>query len=463
MLTKSRTFLLLTLVLVSSCTSWFSSHHEVAQSDSSVVNRDVAFVGDGISAYPTTHSFHMRSFKGTTYTHVLKTKIKPALDQLSDKSNGGGGGFKNIGSAAYKREARHLNPVTLAKYKGAKWNRSSRSYTGDMPDHQVVEVYDTLKAIKPFSTVDSLGYWEQNDKQWYLKNDMSLALSKANIKGNAFDLGTLYALTGGLGVKVQLDSNNINYHVMYKTGKTKPHTEVMSGRSFSSSPGRGVADATDPEYLRDLAKYLRETRDRKPFYRALVLSLANSDTSGWSKLSAHGQLVLSDFFTVYTAEAVRHLMVNLKDGVHPWEIDLAAVTVISSLSHDLGKVVTGGQLVEGDIGQWFAPSPNNKPGGPQRSGIGITRRDRTKLQRAIHAFEMGEKDGREIIKRIQAIIGTRYNSNDVIQGVFEYLSNPYTPQSMGNKANELADLVAQFVELATEDAHHIANIVSTTK
>ena len=53
-----------------------------------------------------------------------------------------------------------------------------------------------------------------------------------------FDLATLYALTGGLGVKVKIDDKNYNYHVLYKTGKTKPNEEVMSGRSFASSPRR---------------------------------------------------------------------------------------------------------------------------------------------------------------------------------------------------------------------------------
>lgn len=229
---------------------------------------------------------------------------------------------------------------------------------------------------------------------------MSLALSDAGIKGNAFDLMTLYMLTGGLGVKVKIDENNYNYHVLYKTWKTNPHTEVMSGRSFASSPSRGVADAT-----------------------------------GWAKLSASGQLVLSDFFTVYTAEAVRHLMVDLKDGVHPWEIDLAAVTVDSALSAKTGLVVQGGAVVEGGLNEWFATSPNNRPGGPKRSGIGITRRDRTKLQRAIHAFEVREKDGKDLIAKMQAIVGTKENTDDVIQAVFEYLSSPSTPETMGAKGD----------------------------
>lgn len=230
----------------------------------------------------------------------------------------------------------------------------------------------------------------------------------------------------------------------------------MSGRSFASSPGRAVADATDPEYLRDLSKYLKETADKKPFYRALVLSLAGSDTSGWARLSPLGQLVLSDFFTVYTAEAVRHLMVNLADGVHPWETDLAAVTFVSAVSSKLGKVVSDGKLQSGDLGQWFAPSPNNKPDGPQRSGIGITRKDRKILQQAIHQHQLTTPQGKKLIAEIQAIIGTKENKNDVIQGVFEYLSSPATPASLGPKATRLADLMAQFIELATDDAHHIA-------
>lgn len=414
-------------------------------------NRQIAALNTGIP-YPSNVSYRLDDFKGTTYITALKTKIKPSLDKYAK-------GFENIGSANFRKGAQHLQPKTFSKYKGAKWNRNSRSYEGGLSDSQVEAAYDALKKVRPTSTSYSLQYFDRADKSWPTKNDMAVALKEARINAAPFDLGTLYCLTGGLGVKVKLDENNYNYHVLYKTGFQNPHEEVMSGRSFSSSPGRGVADATDPEYLRDLQEYLHETRDQKPFYRTLIMSLAASDMSGLSQLSNLGQAVLADFYTVYTAEAVRHLMVDLKDGMHPWEIDLAAVTAVSSLSVKTGKIVTGGKLVEGDIGGWFAPSPNNVAGGPQRSGIGITRRDRKKLQAAIHKFEMGTKEGKALITKIQAIIGSKYNKDDVIQGVFEYLSNKYTPTSMGPNAAKLADLFAEFIEMAHEDAEEINKLI----
>lgn len=414
-------------------------------------NRQIAAVSTGI-AYPSSVSYRLQDFKGSTYVSVLKNKIKPSLDKYAD-------GFENIGSVNYRKGSESLQPKTLSKYRGAKWNRNSRTYEGGLSDAQVEQAYDALKKVKSKSTSYSLQYFDREDKAWATKNDMALALKEARINAAPFDLATLYCLTGGLGVKVKLDDNNYNYHVLYKTGRQNPHEEVMSGRSFASSPGRGVADATDPEYLRDLQEYLGQTRDQKPFYKTLVMSLAASDMSGLSGLSNLGQAVLADFYTVYTAESVRHLMVNLKDGQHPWEIDLAAVTAVSSLSVKIGKIVTGGKLVEGDIGGWFAPSPNNVAGGPQRSGIGITRRDRVKFQQAIHKFEMGTKEGKEVIGKIQAIIGSKYNSNDVIQGVFEYLSSTSTPSSMGAKAGQLADLFAEFMELAHGDAEDIAKSI----
>lgn len=441
------------LALISACSThqYYTPTSEVAVVDN---DRHIASHGSGIP-YGASASYQMSSLKGQTYITFLKNKLKPTLDSYSDKKNGGGGGFNNIGSTAYFKNNSHLDPKTLTKYRGAKWNRNSRRYDGGLTDAQVGIVFDSLKTVKPKSTTDSLCYYDREDKSWAVKNDMAIAAKSANVNTTPFDLCTLYALTGGIGVKVKIDENNYNYHVLYKTGKTDPHQEVMSGRSFASSVGRGVADATDPEYLRDLQKYLSTTNDQKPFYRALVMSIADSNTSEWSKLSPLGQAVLSDFFTVYTAEAVRHLMVNLKDGMHPWEIDLAAVTVVSALSVKTGKVVTGGQVVDGDIGAWFAPSPNNVAGGPQRSGIGITRRDRKKLQQAIHKYEMSTPDGKALINKIQAIIGSKYNKDDVIQGVFEYLSNVYTPSSMGSKASQLANLVADLVEEAREDAEEI--------
>lgn len=449
------------LAVLSAC----STHHyytpttdvaatEVAVNES---ERDIASQGTGIPYQ--TYTFNMAQLKGQTYITFVKQKVKPALDSYADTKNGGGGGFKNIGSSYYFKNNLHLDPKTASKYRGAKWNRASRRYEGGLSDQQIGSIFDSLKTVKPISDSYSLCYYDRDDKTWSAKNDMALAAKDAKVNTSPFDLCTLYALTGGIGVKVVLDQNNFNYHVLYKTGRLDPHQEVMSGRSFSSSPGRNVADATDPEYLRDLQQYLTQTQDQKPFYRNLILSLADTNTSELRRLSPLGQAVLADFLTVYTAEAVRHLMVNLQDGMHPWEIDLAAVTFVSSLSVKLGKVVTGGRLVDSDIGAWFAPSPNNVAGGPQRSGIGITRRDRKIFQKAIHAYEMSTPDGAEIIKKIQAIIGTRENRDDVIQGVFEFLSNTKTPARMGSKAVELADLMATLIEEAREDADEIARLI----
>lgn len=449
---------LMLLALVSCATQKYQQIPDVAYQSDAEAYRQVASAGQPM-VYPSNVTFDLAQVKGQTYITFLKNKLKPALDQYNDRKSGGGGGFQNVGASVYKKNAASLSPKTLSKYKGAKWDGGSRTYKGGLSDAEVETVFETLKKIRPTSTVDSLGYFDRNDKEWPKKNDMAVALKEANIRGDNFDLGTLYALTSGIGVKVKIDENNYNYHTMYKVGKLNPHEEVMSGRSFASSFNRGAADATDPEYLRDLQKFLNETPDQRAFYKALILSIANSDPSGFRDVSPFGQAVLGDFLTVYTAEAVRHLMVNLKDGQHPWEIDLAAVTVVSSVSAKTGKVVSGGQVVEDDLGAWFAPSPNNKPDGPQRSGIGITRRDRVKLQQAIHKFEMGTPDGAELIKKIQGIIGSQYNKDDVIQGVFEFLSNPYTPTSLGAKAPQLADLMSKFVELAHEDAHEIMKTV----
>lgn len=452
--------ILVLLFFISSCAT---NHNYQPTSDissyESKSSRYIASTNVGMS-YPASATYDLSSIKGTTYITFLKNKLKPSLDVLSDKKNGGGGGFQNIGAALYKKNSVFLNARTLSKYKGAKWDRDSRTYRGGFSESEVENAYEMLKKIRPTSTVDSIGYFDREDKGWMLKNDMAVAMKEAGVKGAPFDLGTLYALTSGLGVKVKLDDNNYNYHVLYKTGKTNPREEVMSGRSFASSPGRGAADATDPEYLRDLSKYLKSTQDQKPFYRALILSLANSDTSEWSKVSHEGQALLSDFLTVYTAEAVRHIMVDLKDGLHPWEIDLAAVTAVCSMSVKTGKVIQGGLIKDAEIGEWFAPSPNNVVGGPQRSGIGITRRDRVKLQLAIYKYEMTTNDGREVISKIQQIIGTKFNQKDVIQGVFEFLSNNSTPEKLGAaKASELADLFAQLVEMTRDDAEEILKVL----
>ena len=459
---KKQFYFLILLSLISSCsTSLQKDNSNVVQNHSDTLNNSREIAAKDLSiVYPANATFDLKTNLGKTYVSFIKAKIKPALDRLSDKANAGGGGFDNIGANAFLSQSVAIDKKTLAGYKGAKWNRTSKKYEGALTDEQVASVYNSLLKIKPHSSVDSLTYFDRADTAWQTKNDMSLAVKEAKVKSAPFDLATLYALTGGLGVKVKIDDNNYNYHVLYKTGHTKPNEEVMSGRSFASAPNHSASDASDPEYLRDLKKFLDSTTDVKPFYRALILALASSDTSGWSQLSDIGQSVLSDFLTVYTAESDRHLMVNLAPGNHPWEIDLAAVTFVSAVSSKTGKIVTGGVVVESDLGGWFAPSPNNKPDGPQRSGIGITRKDRQKLQRAIYKFEMTTPDGKQAIADLEFIVGK--TKGDIIQAVFEYLSNANTPESIGPNANKLADAMAKFIEMASEDAEEILKLVPTT-
>lgn len=442
-----------TLEISSPASTTIEARNETPQSIRSVANLD-----SGITFHPKA-TFDLKDFKGRTYTFFMKNYVKPTLDLLSAKENGGGGGFTNIGAQGFLANAQRLDAKTLKSYKGAKWNREKRTYEGDLSDETVVKVYNTLKNIRPRSSVDTISYFNREDKGWPLKNDMSVAVKEAKVSAAPFDLATLYALTSGLGVKVKIDDYNYNYHVLYKTGKTNPSEEVMSGRSFASSPISKAQDATDPEYLRDLEKYLKSTPDSRAFYKAMILALANNDPSGWKNITAEGQKVLSDFLTVYTAEADRHLMVNLKDGIHPWEIDLAAVTVVSAFSIETGRVVVGGKALELNLGSWFAPSPNNRPGGPQRSGIGITRNDRKLLQKSIQKYELQTSQGKKLIAAIYDIIGNNENRDDVIQGVFEFLSQPKTPDSLGVKAENLADLFSEYIQVIRTDSRKILELI----
>ncbi len=159
--------------------------------------RSIAQATDGI-VYPPERSFDLRDYQGKTYAYFMKTVVKPTLDRLSAESNGGGGGFENIGSSAFYKYKGELLPKTLASYQGAKWNRTTRRYEGGMSDQNVARVYDTLKRIRPKSTIDSLGYYDRNDPEWFKKNDMAIAIREAGLNSPPFDLATLYALTGGI-------------------------------------------------------------------------------------------------------------------------------------------------------------------------------------------------------------------------------------------------------------------------
>jgi hypothetical protein len=198
--------------------------------------------------------------------------------------------------------------------------------------------------------------------------------SRANV---ALDSSaTLALLASGSGTLVLINPNEYFYNVGYET------PVVKSGRSFGAAPGRSLLDPSDREYLTEMDGYLKAaTPDEiNSIYEAILEVLTKSDGSKLSGLSSSAQMMAADFFTIYTAELVRHVMVNLDVQKDPWEIDIAEVSLLTGYGAASGMVMKNGSLVTGTAADYYAQ-------GASGGGIGDTRRDFTRLGALITAFE----------------------------------------------------------------------------
>jgi hypothetical protein len=158
------------------------------------------------------------------------------------------------------------------------------------------------------------------------------------------------------------------------------------------APGRSLLDVSDKDYLTELAHYMDPgtTPDAGPMYTAILKVLTNCDASAFANLPTGGQVVATDFLTIYTAELNRHVMVNLDPKQHPWEIDLAEVTFLNSYGAPSGMVMQKGALVPGTATAYYAV-------GTKGSGIGETRADFVKLATRITQYEQSPNHHPELV------------------------------------------------------------------
>ena len=115
---------LLVLLLALSAVACSSTKEQVAL-EGDFADREVAAANVGIP-YPKERTFDLKDFKGKSYLSVVQKKIKPALDSLSSRAAGGGGGFENVGAGPYQQNAQALFLKTLAGYRGENWPLSLR-------------------------------------------------------------------------------------------------------------------------------------------------------------------------------------------------------------------------------------------------------------------------------------------------------------------------------------------------
>lgn len=306
--------------------------------------------------------------------------------------------------------------------------------------YELVEAQEGKTATPATSNISLIRALEKLDS---LKPGQPVPLVAAKLR-------SLLAITSGAGTLVKVNKDNYVYHVGYlpaTNDRVKLAKHVKSGRSYSASPARNAVDPTDVEYLKDLEDLLDSSRDVAPFFRTMFDVLLKSDASGYKNLTDEGQNVITDFYAVYVAEFTRSFMSGLKS--HPWQNDLAEVTMLSAYGSVLDKIYLDGKFQTGTAHQYFGIGNNG-------TGIGVTRRDRRTLQQLVSQAEKTLNPA--IVADLEKFIGQPRNG-DLIHGLMVYLNDPRNQVEITENATELNKAIVNFLVQIREDAAEITKVI----
>ena len=266
---------------------------------------------------------------------------------------------------------------------------------------------------------------------------------------------TLALLASGSGTLVVINKDDYFYNVGYE----KP--VVKSGRSYGATASRAILDASDRYYLTEMDLYLRPatTSNIAPFYQALFSFLTKSEGSQVGGLDSAGQVVATDLLTIYTAELLRHLMVNLVVTKDPWEIDVAEVTLLTAYGAASGRVMKNGQLVAGTAADYYGL-------GASGSGIGETRADFMALAEKITTFENSAQGHPDLVQKIidltpiqDAGILTAVDG-DVFRRFLVFLNRPELESKVTSNADALSQAMTNLVLQIQVDQGNISKFIS---
>lgn len=378
--------------------------------------------------------------KGMTFFSFMKQKVKPTLDAVAHD------GF-SVADA---------DTVVSALGKvGEKVRRGALKSAGS--EDNLRQVVQALQGSTEKVTLYNL--------------PQKIALT--GIRADRYSLSTFLALASGGGLAVRIDEKNAYYNVNYGTGATAK--DEMTGRSFGEGPKHLADDASDKSYLQELQEYVRtENQDPSAFFRSLFQILTNCDTSGYKQISDAGQTVGSDFFAIYTAEADRHLMSNLR--THAWDVALLEVTMLSAfhsgqsnvkvmfngiLTDTVPKQAPGGEdrteMKKASMVDWWQFSSNPDPKARNRSGINVTKKDFRALGLAI-SNEMRTAHP-ELVSRVEGhLAGVRVGGN-VFAEITDFLINAQTSASLTDAPALTEDIVA-FLNQVRLDADKMTTAIS---
>ena len=283
-------------------------------------------------------------------------------------------------------------------------------------------------AVRPFIT--------------HLKNPSRASLTLARVSD-------ICLLTSSSGPLVQINAGSYFYNIAYQS------PIVQSGRSYAVAPNRRLLDQSDAGYLRELDAYLKSASaaEVSSFYRVLFQLLAQSNAGALGNLTGPGQTAATDFTAVYTAELIRHNMVNLDVAKDPWEIDIGEVTLTTDYGATAGQVMVNGQLVAGTADVYG------------KQAIGETRKDFAKLDRAITAFETAQHP--LLVNNVVQLTGIQDQAalksvgNDVFRQVFVYLNGPANQVNIKAISGALVDAMVALLAQVRADTSQITAYVKS--
>lgn len=368
------------------------------------------------------HSIELDSFKGKTF-----------LQTMLDKKNGIKMHFDQDYNQSYQFATSSEINLALDNFDKKVIKKVLEGFNNDRDE--LVEFAESISgnSFKPSNIVGAL---RKNYKG----------------RGNIFAIAHFFGMASGAGTMIDIDGENYYYNFGYRDGSEAD--DVKSGRSYGASFLHNANDASDVLYLTELEDFLTNAKSSKIFYQTLLEFMTKTDTSGFSKksLTKEAKRAATDFIAIYTAELDRHIMVNLAPAKHPWENDLAEATFVSIFSAATGKMLKNNKLEEAPLRDFWAMSSS----GSGRSGIGIGRADRRKLQRFVSSFE--RENNPEVVSAVEELIGKR-KDGDLFRGLMEYLNNKSTQNEVNENANKITKTFVNFLMQVEQDSEMIADSI----
>lgn len=387
--------------------------------------------------------------KGQTYLSFMKETVKPVLDDYAIN------GYVLAGPEAVEEALKNVSSkVRWKALKAAKNKENLLSLAAEL-EGQTANLYDLPNMIAGV--------------------DRSL---------NRYTLSTFLGLVSCGGAIIEYSEGNVAYNIHYGTGDFDK--DNRTGRSFGEGIGvRDADDASDKNYLRDLEEFVTEHESSiDEFYSTLMKSLANSDSSGMPTISKFGQLLLTDFLAVYTAEQARNLM----DGrIHThWDAALLEVTLMGAFhsgqeelklfykdpytneisftdtvyNQDTGCSDKERKVREVRLYDYWQFSASTDPQHCKRSGINITKKEFRKLGLLISKYQ--RENNPELVAAVERHFSSRNRGKNVFYQLSKFFINSKTPDSLGEKnSNDLADDFTNFLLQVKKDAQKITKLIES--